>query len=172
MRNNRWKELPVSNLFFSVLEPSEKETFLGGCEEVGFRAGDVIVKKGEESTDLFVVKSGKAKAVDEWDEDEVPLAVFDEGDVFGEMSFIYEGPRSATVIASEDLSLYKMSKERFVHFMVEEPFVAARFLYGLSKVLIQRLRFADEAFTTVAVMNRELKEKTERLKQSFIGNPG
>lgn len=161
----------MGNLFFSVLKPQEKETFFEGCEEIEVADEETIVKKDEVSTDLYVVKSGSAKAIDEWDEDKVPLAIFKEGDVFGEMSFIYEGPRSATVVASEDSVLYKMSKERFVQFMVEEPFVAARFLYGLCKVLIQRLKFVDEAFTTVAVMNRELKDKAERLKQSMLGSP-
>jgi CRP-like cAMP-binding protein len=161
----------MSSLCFAVLKPGERATFLAGCENVVVQKGDIIIEKGEKSNDFYIIDKGSAKAIDEWDKEQVPLAFFKEGDVFGEMAFIYEGTRSATVVANENCTLLKMSKENFIRFMVEEPFVSARFLYGLSRVLIQRLRFADDAFTTLAIANRELKEKTEDMKKSLIGHP-
>jgi CRP-like cAMP-binding protein len=161
----------MSSLFFAVLKPAEKEKLLSVCEEVEVKRGDVILKKDEVSTDMYFIAVGSAKAIDEWEEEQVPLAMFNQGDVFGEMSFIYEGARSATVVAAEDSLLRKMTKETFIRFMVEEPYVAARFLFGICRVLVQRLRFADDAFTTLAVMNKDLKAKTETMKQTILGTP-
>lgn len=161
----------MSSLFFAVLKPAEKEKLLSVCERIEIASGEVILRKDEVSTDLYFIAVGAAKAIDEWDDEQVPLAMFNQGDVFGEMSFIYEGARSAKVVAAEDCVLLKMSKEVFIRFMVEEPYVAARFLYGICRVLVQRLRFADDAFTTLAVMNKDLKAKTETMKQSILGIP-
>jgi CRP-like cAMP-binding protein len=159
----------MSNKFFSLLSEEEKDVFLASCEKVVVMKDEMIIHKDEQSRDFYVIKDGAAMAIDEWDEDTVPLAIFAEGDVFGEMSFLLEGPRSATVLANEDCVLYRMNAAKFEDFMKENADIASRFLLGLSRILVQRLQYIDDAFTTIAVMNKELKKNTEAMKQALLG---
>jgi len=162
----------MPNLFFEQLTADEKEEFLACCESELYRKDSPIIIKDDSSRDLFVIKSGSATAADSWDEDVVPLAIFAEGDVFGEMSFIDGSPRSATVIANEDSILHRMSFDRFQKLMDEKPKLAARFLMGFMRVLVKRLQFTDQTFTTLAVMNRELKKNTVEFRKAMLIHPG
>lgn len=162
----------MPNLFFEHLTPEEKEEFLSCCESELYRKDAPIILKDDANRDLFVIKSGSATAADSWDEDVVPLAIFAEGDVFGEMSFIDGSPRSATVIANEDSILHRMSFDRFERLMEEQPKLAARFLMGFMRVLVKRLQFTDQTFTTLAVMNRELKKNTVEFRKAMLIHPG
>ena len=159
----------MSYKFFSLLDEDEMDIFLCGCEKVVIMKDEMIIHKDEKSSDLYVIKQGSAMAIDAWDEDVVPLAIFSEGDVFGEMSFILNEPRSATVVANEDCVLFRMNSEKFTDFIGKNSQVAAKFLWGLSRILVQRLKYIDEAFTTIAVMNKELKKNTEAMKQALLG---
>jgi CRP-like cAMP-binding protein len=163
----------MPNLFFEHLSPREREEFLACCESGMYRKDSPIIHKGDSTRDLFVIKSGSATAADSWDEDVVPLAIFAEGDVFGEMSFIDGSPRSATVVANEDSMIHRMSFDRFQKLMDENPRLAARFLMGFMRVLVKRLQFTDQTFTTLAVMNRELKRNTVEFRKAMLAqNPG
>lgn len=163
----------MPNLFFEHLTPGERDEFLACCACEMYRKDAPIIHKGETDRDLFVIKSGSATAADNWDDDVVPLAIFAEGDVFGEMSFIDGSPRSATVVANEDSIVNRMSFDKFEKLMEEKPRLAARFLMGFMRVLVKRLQFTDQTFTTLAVMNRELKRNTvEFRKAMLLQNPG
>jgi CRP-like cAMP-binding protein len=162
----------MPNLFFEHLTSEEKDEFLACCDSELYRKDAPIILKDDNNRDLFVIKSGSATAADSWDEDVVPLAIFAEGDVFGEMSFIDGTPRSATVIANEDSILHRMSFDRFQKLMDEKPKLAARFLMGFMRVLVKRLQFTDQTFTTLAVMNRELKKNTVEFRRAMLIHPG
>lgn len=162
----------MPNLFFEHLTPRERDEFLACCESQMFRKDSPIIIKGDCTRDLFVIKNGSATAADSWDDDVVPLAIFAEGDVFGEMSFIDGSPRSATVMANEDSILYRMSFDRFEKLMDDKPNLAARFLMGFMRVLVKRLQFTDQTFTTLAVMNRELKKNTVEFRKAMLIHPG
>ena len=73
-----------------------------------------------------------------------------EWDVFGEMSFLEGSPRSATVISGEDSVVYSISWEKFSEFMESKPHIAVKLLLRFTEVLIKRLQFIDDAFTTIA----------------------
>ena len=158
----------MPNLFFEHLSPDEKSQFLACCESQVYRRDDPIILKNDTGRDLFVIKSGSATAADNWDDDVVPLAIFAEGDVFGEMSFADGSPRSATVVANEDSVILRMSFQRFEALMKEKPGLAARFLLGFMRVLVQRLQFTDQTFTTLAVMNRELKKNAVEFRKAML----
>lgn len=99
----------------------------------------------------------------------MPLAIFSEWDVFGEMSFLEGSPRSATVIATEDSVVYAISWDRFSEFMELKPAIAVKILLRFTEVLIKRLQFIDEAFTTIAVANRDMKKNMTEMRKVLKG---
>ncbi len=155
--------------FLDDLTDEERTEFLSYCEKKVFLADQEIIRKGDTSRELFLIQTGSATASDSWDEDSVPLAIFSEWDVFGEMSFLEGSPRSATVIAGEDSVVYCMSWEKFNIFLDEKSKIAAKLLLRFTEVLIKRLQFIDEAFTTIAVANRDMKKNMTEMRKVLKG---
>lgn len=155
--------------FLDDLTDVERTEFISRCEKKVFLAGTEIVTKDDTSRVMFLIKTGSATASDSWDEDSVPLAIFSEWDVFGEMSFLDGSPRSATVKATEDSVVYSIEWDKFVELIDSKPVITTRILLSLVKILINRLQFIDVAFTTIAVANRDMKKNMSEMRKFLKG---
>lgn len=101
------------------------------------KAGEVIIKEGDQAAGFFVITSGKVEAV-RGPDNEV-LATFGPGDFFGEMALFEGFPRSATVRAIEDSEVLAMTRWDFMAELKNHPEIAV----GMLPVLVRRLREAD-----------------------------
>ena len=155
--------------FLDDLTDAERTEFISRCEKKVFLAGTEIVTKDDTSRVMFLIKTGSATACDSWDEDSVPLAIFSEWDVFGEMSFLDGSPRSATVKATEDSVVYSIDWDKFLELIDSKPVITTKILLSLVKILINRLQFIDVAFTTIAVANRDMKKNMTEMRKFLKG---
>ena len=69
---------------------------------VSFRAGDVILAEGTAGDTAYLIVSGSVEVTVGKGARARQLGTLGAGDVFGEMSLIEPGPRSATVRAATD----------------------------------------------------------------------
>ncbi|MBI3785314.1 MAG: cyclic nucleotide-binding domain-containing protein [Deltaproteobacteria bacterium] len=100
------------------------------------RAGDRLLKKGGVARNLFVVLDGTVEVRD----GDTPLAVFGPGDVFGEMAFLLEQPRSKDVYAATDgVRVLSLSEATLRQMIKSDPAIAAHLLLNISKMLCLRL---------------------------------
>ena len=98
--------------------------------------GDVVVKKGGVSRNLYVVLEGTLEVRD----GERAVAVLSPGDVFGEMSFLLGRPRSMDVVAAvPDTRVLSLSESAIRSMIDEDPRSASIMLLNLSKMLCLRL---------------------------------
>ncbi len=155
--------------FLDDLTDVERTEFISRCEKKVFLAGTEIITKDDTSRVMFIIKAGSATASDSWDEDSVPLAIFSEWDVFGEMSFLDGSPRSATVKATEDSVVYCIEWDKFLKLIDSKPVITTKILLSLVRILINRLQFIDEAFTTIAVANRDMKRNMLEMRKFLKG---
>ena len=155
--------------FLDDLTDVERTEFISRCEKKVFLAGTEIVTKDDTSRVMFLIKTGSATASDSWDEDSVPLAIFSEWDVFGEMSFLDGSPHSATVKATEDSVVYSIEWDKFLELIDSKPVITTKILLSLVKILINRLQFIDVAFTTIAVANRDMKKNMSEMRKFLKG---
>ncbi|OPX30518.1 MAG: hypothetical protein B1H09_04760 [Gemmatimonadaceae bacterium 4484_173] len=155
--------------FLDNLTDVERTEFISKCEKKVFLAGTEIVTKDDTSRVMYIIKTGSATASDSWDEDSVPLAIFSEWDVFGEMSFLDGSPRSATVKATEDSVVYSIEWDSFIELIESSPVITTKILLSLVKILINRLQFIDMAFTTIAVANRDMKKIVTEMRRFHKG---
>lgn len=72
-------------------------------------AGTVLVKKGEDSQDAFILREGRVGVEQDTHYGRFTLARLGAGELFGETSFIDRGPRSSTVRAIEDCEVFRLS---------------------------------------------------------------
>ncbi len=73
--------------------------------------GSVIMKEGEAGSSAFLIQSGAVKVYAGGAGKRVELATMGIGQIFGEMSLVFEEPRSATVEAIEDCNLIVITRD-------------------------------------------------------------
>jgi len=78
------------------------------------------------------------------------ISVLSKGDFFGETSLLNESPRSATIIASAQSTLWGLFKPELMSLMDSDTDFGLRFTFRLSQVVAERLRFANEQLTRIS----------------------
>jgi CRP-like cAMP-binding protein len=101
-----------------------------------FRAGDVIVREGEEGVGFFMISDGSVSVTRATTE----LARLGPGDFFGEMALLDNHRRSATVKALADTECLAIMRSDFLAEVRNNPDLAVEILSQLS----QRVRALDE----------------------------
>jgi CRP-like cAMP-binding protein len=99
-------------------------------------AGDRVLKRGGTARNIFVVLDGMLEVRD----GETIVSVIRPGDVFGEMAFLLERPRTLDVDAAADGTRILSLSEGAVRSMIEhDPTMAAKLLLNLAKCLCVKL---------------------------------
>ena len=102
--------------------------------------GEVLVRQGDISDSLFIIRKGWVKIVAEGTGgEEVVLNQCGPGQVIGEMSLLDQKPRSNTIVAISPASVLEIKYEAVVDALDEYPQLALAFLRDMS----DRLRFAN-----------------------------
>jgi len=150
------KNIPL----FNHLKEAQLKEIASRCKSAGYRKGDVVFYKTDMSTDLYIVISGKLKAVLADEEgDEMVLAVFEKGAFFGELSLLDNKGRSATIVADSDAELAILKKDVFLDLLYKNPRISVE----LMTTLVDRLRKADEMIESLAFL-----EVGERLVRTLL----
>ena len=95
-----------------------------------FPEGDVILAQGEGGIGFFVIGEGTV----EYSVDGKRVGSGGPGDYFGEVALIDDEPRSATVTAATDVTVYGMTRWDFRAFVDENADIAS----GLRQVMAKR----------------------------------
>jgi MFS superfamily sulfate permease-like transporter len=112
-------------------------------EKSEFAPGAVIFKEGDPGSQLFLVAQGHASANLVLDSGGIRLATFAPGAAFGELAILDGGPRSATVVADEQVHAFSLSVAAFGALQAKEPELAVLILTALGRELSDRLRQAN-----------------------------
>ena len=103
----------------------------------------MIFREGDPGGELFIVIKGTASAFLQSPNSAIRLATFAPGTVFGELAILDAGPRSATVVADEDLVCFVLTMSKCTALMEKHPSVAMRILAAIGRELSGRLRTAN-----------------------------
>ncbi len=131
--------------FLSLEEEEEEalfERFLNYVEEVHFEEGNPVFSQGDPGDAAYIIVKGSAEIAIRLPgaNRQKRLSTLTYGTIFGEMALLDRGVRSAAVIASEELTCYKISIDAFDMMKQDDPQVAMVIMDRLSKVLVSRLR--------------------------------
>jgi CRP-like cAMP-binding protein len=132
---------------FKHLKDVQLQELAARCKSAHYAKGDIVFEKTDLSTDLYIVNSGKLKAVLADDEGgEIVLAHFEKGAFFGELSLLDGKGRSATIVADTDAELAVLKQDVFLDLLYREPKISVE----LMATLVERLRKADEMIESLA----------------------
>ncbi|QKZ15454.1 cyclic nucleotide-binding domain-containing protein [Spirosoma sp. KUDC1026] len=97
-------------------------------KEEQHRAGEVIFRKGDLGTGMYVIYSGEVSILD----GETELARFGRGDFFGELALLDTEARSATAQTVLDVKLLRLDQDDFFDLMEERSEVLRSIVRSLS----------------------------------------
>ena len=97
-----------------------------------YNDGDMIVREGERSREMFVIQSGRVEISKQVGEQELRLAVLERGDFFGEMSLLENLPRDANARALGETQLLVISAGGLLVRLRRDPTFAFEMLHRLS----------------------------------------
>jgi CRP-like cAMP-binding protein len=115
-----------------------------------YRDGEQVVRQGETGGSMFVIQSGKVRVLKEANDQELPLAVLEAGDVFGEMAIFNNEVRTATVRALGEARILTVDKRGFLRRIHEDPSFVFRILQKMS----ERIQALDAEVAALRQQNR------------------
>jgi CRP-like cAMP-binding protein len=98
-----------------------------------FADGEVVVREGEETREMFVIQKGEVEVTKRVGGHEVHLSVLKRGAIFGEMALLEGLPRSATARARGDTSLVVMRPGSLLLQIRRDPTFAFELLQQMSR---------------------------------------
>ncbi|PNW74512.1 hypothetical protein CHLRE_12g493250v5 [Chlamydomonas reinhardtii] len=110
----------VNLLLFSRLDRITANRIVAEMYALPVQAGEILIQQGDSgdaATKLFVVRSGKFEVLERRKDVMFKVNTKERGDVFGEISLMYDCPRSATVAATTDASVWVLERDVFRHFV-------------------------------------------------------
>jgi CRP/FNR family cyclic AMP-dependent transcriptional regulator len=121
---------------------------------VRFKAGDPIINEGDAGETAFYIVDGSVEVSIGLGNKERAVGTLKVGEIFGEMSLIVPGPRSATVRAVTDVECLETSYEEFIAAIQSNPAHAVEFM----KTLVLRLRQMNAMLESLGPRRRGFRE--------------
>jgi CRP-like cAMP-binding protein len=146
---------------FEGLPPETLDELAQDASLRSVRAGETIIREGEEGDTLFVIAEGRVRTEkrtpsgDSW-----TVRFYEKGGVFGEVSLLDRVRRSATVVAETDGTLLLIGRDRFVAFGDRHPAAGLAVTRRLAERLASRLRRAtDDVVTLFSALVHEVERR-------------
>ena len=139
---------------FDGLSESALEDLSKRCRWHKYQPNEQVIDRHSDSRDLYLIVEGRARVVNySVTGREVTFDEREEGEYFGELAALDGEPRSANVIALNELNVACLSQEAFNRLLLEHPQVTLKLLYGLAKIVrASNKRIMD--LSTVGANNR------------------
>jgi uncharacterized membrane protein len=152
---NLLAEVPL----FQLLDDDERATLAGLLDVRSFSKGETIFTYGDAGDALFIVRRGSVQVfVEDCAGETIILSENLTGDVFGEISLLDGGPRTATAVATDETEALVMNRGDLLDLITKHPHAAM----DLLSVMGRRLRSTDELLRTHVSRNLNVEEE-ERL---------
>ncbi|MFN8575454.1 MAG: cyclic nucleotide-binding domain-containing protein [Candidatus Sericytochromatia bacterium] len=160
---------PVANEIQVFEEFTDKEvlTISKFSEKKFYQRSETVFKENSQDASLYVVLKGQLEALAHTsDGKKISLSMIDEGEVFGELSFLDGKARSATIIAVKDVELLQITRDDFENLRVQHPDIASKLIMDLARVVSLRLRNADKFIVDIfqLINNNEASEESNKAK--------
>jgi signal transduction histidine kinase len=121
--------------------------------------GQIICREGESGEAMYLIRSGHAAVVKGSFEAPIVLACRGAGEFIGEMALLENLPRSASVVALDEVYLYNVTREDFQRMLSN----STKLDIGMLRKLSSRLREADDLITSTTHARRSLRSQVDEL---------
>ncbi|MBF0284326.1 MAG: SLC26A/SulP transporter family protein [Magnetococcales bacterium] len=130
--------------FKGLREDPGLAALLEGMSERVVEAGETLFHRGDAGDEMYLIRRGRVRVVLPLEGGRIHiLAIFGQGNFFGEMAFLDRGKRSTDAVADAPTVLFGLSRRRFEEFSQNNPVTAQKVLGRLARALSIRLRYTN-----------------------------
>lgn len=148
------------NLFHGLSKAQVTKIYNSGIMR-NMQKAEIIFRKGDEGTELFVIINGKVGIIDDYYGKKKVIAELSTGECFGEMALFSRVKRSAHVICHEAGTLLVLDEDKLEK-LVEKK-IPSKFLVNLIAILASRLRHTNAHY---------MKAKYGETAKNVLGGDG
>ena len=133
---------------FSGLSAEDLSTIESHAVRKTYRKNTVLIEKGDETTSLYVIVSGKVKVyVADESGKEIVLNTQEAGEHFGELALLGDTRRTASVMTLEDCKFLVITKSAFLECLSRHPNIGL----NLIRALVERVRALTDNVSNLAL---------------------
>ena len=150
--------------FFQLLDEEERSSLAALIEHVRLPAATPVFDHGDPGDCLYVICSGEVEIFFKDDTgNRIVLETARDGEVFGEISLLDGGPRTASVVVTQDLEALRVDRANLDVFLRKKPSAAMDLLTATGK----RLRITAERLRHTASrnVNEEVADKRSAVQK-------
>ena len=127
--------------------------------------GTLVMKQGDRGNCAYLVQSGSVIVFTENNGKRVELGKLELGQIFGEMSLIFNEPRSASVQAYEDSNLIVITRETFEEKLTKtDPTLRA-----VMAMLTERITNVNNSLAHKKSNIKDMEESARLIYQNILG---
>jgi phosphoserine phosphatase RsbU/P len=120
---------------FRQFDPAALHALAARCGFTRFTQGDTIMRQGETGDFAYLVLDGTADVFVEIPAGHIPMATLGRYNTIGELAAFTDMPRTATVIASTELSALRIERDALLGLASEYPVIAVAVIGELGRRL-------------------------------------
>lgn len=149
----------------SGIDESGLQVLIPYLEVLTFEPGATIFNEGDLSNDLYLIFEGEVSLIKQTGQGHsYVIGNLVQGEVFGEMSFIDDSPRSCDVATNHNLTLIKLARKEGKEFSPFVQQIYEKIVRNLAKLTIRRIREANDKFSKA----KEIETRKFRLHTDFM----
>ncbi len=149
---------------FELLHGDDRHALADVVDAIKLNATETLFHAGEPGDSLFIVRSGSIELfIKDTAGQKIVLTVAEAGDLFGELSLLDSGPRTATALALTDVELLVLDRDDLLLLFQKRPDAGLHMLAAMSAMT----RKADELLRTRVSrnVNEEMEEHSTPLQR-------
>ncbi|HEX9295197.1 MAG TPA: DUF1003 domain-containing protein [Polyangiaceae bacterium] len=158
-------ELLAEVPFFQLLDDEERNFLAAQLDIVHFGAGEIVFNYGDPGDSMYVIRSGEVEVFFKDDTGErIVLETAREGDFFGELSLLDNGPRTASVLVRRKVEALRVDRNDLDHLLRLHPEAALDLLTSMGR----RMRVTAELLRHTASrnVNQEAEDKRTSVQKA------
>lgn len=105
-------------------------------EMKSFERGEAIIQENDDSDEIYEMMDGRASVITNG----VKVGNIEEGDIFGELSFLIQSKRTANVIAEKACTVNIIKREDFMELIKHRP----QLIYNIARNLAKRILYLNQ----------------------------
>ena len=148
MNLNEEVELLKGVPILSKIEPAKLKLLAFTSERVNYGEGQEVCHQGDPGDAMYVILGGVADVLIDSPTGQIQVSEMNKNDFFGEIAILCDVPRTATVIAREELDTLQIMKDRFWWLITEFPEISIEIM----RVLAHRIASGTEELAQVRAL--------------------
>jgi CRP-like cAMP-binding protein len=120
---------------FANIEPARLKLMAFASQRMTFKPDQALCREGEPGDAAYIIVDGTADILKDTDEGPVKVAEVGRNAIIGEIAILIDVPRTASVVATGELTALKITKDLFYRLIADFPEMGVEIM----RVLARRL---------------------------------